>query len=212
MDAVELLLLAVFMTGLISYAVYDVSRREKVRVARLAAWSAFAERMGLHYSPEQREVTGEYQGVPVRLRMEQRDVGRGEKEERMVLSAKVPAPLPDGFVAAPRKWTGPLSRALADNLFKAGDVALDDCLLFQSDRMKEGQWLLGEADVRDALRELFGPRAVGFVERGVVAVAWKEHPENPEHLPRALDAVVRAVAVLQGASGRALQAGVWLTD
>lgn len=168
--------------------------------------------MGLHYSPEQGEVTGEYHGVPVRLRREHRDVGRGEKEWRVVLSAEVPAPLPDGFVAAPRKWTGFLSRVLADNRIRAGDVALDDCLLFQSDRPQEGPWLLDAPEVREALRELFGPKAVGFVERRVVAVAWKDSPEDPEHLPRALDAVVHAVDVLRGASQRALQAGVWLTD
>jgi hypothetical protein len=155
--------------------------------------------------PQGGEVRGEHEGLSVRMGMEWHSEGSQGMGHFCVVRAKVPGPLPVGFVAAPRRWTSGVSRWLATNIVASGDPALDEMYVFQSDVKAQGQAFLQDAGVREALRGLLGAGWVAFVEKGHTAVASLGALSDEEEIQRRFGLVSRtALRLAESSASRAL--------
>jgi hypothetical protein len=163
-----------------------------------------AEPLGLTY--ENGALTGEVEGVPVRLYVERKNI-MGQRQHRIVLyvmQAEVPDQLPSGFVAASRKWTSWSDRVTAPNVFKTGEPAVDEAYIFQSYQTELGPKLLQDAEVLRALADLILPEASGFVQNNRVGLAYKTAPliEDTDKVRHNLTLLVRAAQALAEAQVR----------
>ncbi|WP_232293819.1 hypothetical protein [Stigmatella aurantiaca] len=116
-------------------------------------------------------LAGEVEGVPVWMGMEMHQVGEEGFIQFCVVRAKVPGPLPRGFVAAPRRWAPGSGQEPANDLFSSGDPELDAMYLFQSDEQNEGRAFVRDAQVQHALRSVLRSGQVAFVEKGHAGIA-----------------------------------------
>lgn len=166
---------------------------------RKALWTRLSEQLGLECRGS--VLLGEYKGLPVHIAVETRRNPDGYGQFSVV-RADVPAALPAGFVAAPRRWTSGLDRMLADNTFQASDPALQECYVFQSDQPQEGQALISEPEAQKALLELYSHKRVGFVEKNRIHVAYAGLMDDAEELRTALLDVTQTAQTLAQVQAR----------
>ncbi|WP_224241146.1 hypothetical protein [Hyalangium gracile] len=188
MDPAPLIVIAA--VAIFSVAIFQVySQGQK----RQSTWKTLAEQLGLTH--EGSVIRGEYAGLRVRIAMETHRNPDGYGQF-CVVRAEVPAKLPEGFVAAPRRWTTGLDRMLADNTFTPTDPALKECYIFQSDRPQEGQALVEEPQAQQALLSLYNPKRVGFVEKNRAHVAYFGFSDDAQEIRGALEDVTKAARTL----------------
>ncbi|WP_225410364.1 hypothetical protein [Stigmatella hybrida] len=171
----------------VAFLVFGPLRHVREREAR---WGGVAEQLGGKLQGG--EVRGEHEGLSVRMGMEWHAEGSQGLGHFCVVRAKVPGPLPPGFVAAPRRWTSGVNRLLASNLFASGDPALDEMYVFQSDVKAQGQAFLQDSEVKEALRGLLGAGGVAFVEKGQTGFASLGSLSDTEEIQRRFALVGRA--------------------
>ncbi|MDC0709119.1 hypothetical protein POL68_11655 [Stigmatella sp. ncwal1] len=147
-------------------------------------------------------LAGEVEGVSVWMGMEMHEVGEEGFIQFCVVRAKVPGPLPRGFVAAPRRWTPEPRQMPAENLFSSGDPELDEMYLFQSDEQNEGRAFVQDAQVQQALRSVLGSGQVAFVEQGHAGIASVDGITGIEEAQRKFAAVAYAAQGLTESRGR----------
>ncbi|KFE68046.1 hypothetical protein [Hyalangium minutum] len=197
MDPTPLVVVAVI--AILGVAIFSIVNQGQ---KRKALWEMLAGQLGLEHRGS--VLLGEYQGVPVRIAVETRRNPHGY-DQLCVVRADIPGALPEGFVAAPRRWTSGLDRMLADNTFQASDPALQECYVFQSDQPQQGQALIYEPEAQKALLELYSPKRVGFVEKNRVHVAYTGLVEDAEELRAALLDVTQTAHTLARAQARLAQ-------
>jgi len=139
-----------------------------------------------------RVLSGELEGIPVWMGMEMHEVAEEGLIQFCVVRAKVPGPLPRGFVAAPRRWTPEPGPMPTGDLFSSGDPELDEMYLFQSEERDEGRAFVQDAQVQQALRSVLGSGQVAFVEQGHAGIASVGVITETEEAQRKFAAVVRA--------------------
>ncbi|SEL59646.1 hypothetical protein SAMN05444354_10749 [Stigmatella aurantiaca] len=139
-----------------------------------------------------RVLSGELEGIPVWMGMEMHEVAEEGLIQFCVVRAKVPGPLPRGFVAAPRRWTPEPGPMPTGDLFSSGDPELDEMYLFQSEERDEGRAFVQDSQVQQALRSVLGSGQVAFVEQGHAGIASVGVITETEEAQRKFAAVVRA--------------------
>jgi hypothetical protein len=139
-----------------------------------------------------RVLSGELEGIPVWMGMEMHEVEEEGLIQFCVVRAKVPGPMPRGFVAAPRRWTAEPGPVPTGDLFSSGDPELDEVYLFQSEERDEGRAFVQDAQVQEALRSVLGSGQVAFVERGHAGIASVGVITEDAEAHRQFAAVVRA--------------------
>jgi hypothetical protein len=201
----ETLAFIVFMVVGIPFAFWaqkrDVIREEK----RQAAWFAMSGPLGLTYE-KGGTLTGELEGLSVRIGEESGENIGGAKEHSTVyvVRVEVPGKLPHDFVAAPRKWASLFETVGALNVFKAGEPVLDKAHIFQSASPEAGQKLIQDPDVQQALRDLVNPEGVSFVQGDHVGLAYPASTflEDADKVRHTLELLVRAAHALAKAQER----------
>lgn len=188
MDPAPLVVVAIVAIVVVAIVLISVESQK-----RQALWAKLAEQLKLRQQGS--VLLGELEGVAVRIFIQTRHNPDGYGQF-CVVRAQVPGALPAGFIAAPRRWTSGLDRMLADNTFPASDRALQECYVFQSDRPPEGQALVEQPEVQQALLALYSPKRVGFVEQSRTHVAYPGLVEDVEELRRALKDVVQTAHTL----------------
>ncbi|WNG33984.1 hypothetical protein F0U61_10300 [Archangium violaceum] len=198
--SLEWIVFAVFLMIACTQVIRWVGLEQK----RTASWTAMAGPLGLTY--EKGDLAGELDGLPVRIF---RESGERMGDKRMnesvyVVQVEVPAKLPRGFVAAPRRWTSLSERLLSPNVFKAAEPVLDEAYIFQSDDVEPGQKLLQEPDVQQALCDLVNPDSVSFVRGRHVGLAYRNHTfvEDADKVRRNLMLLARTARALAQAQER----------
>ncbi len=201
----EFISFIVLMAGMLTYSFWSGRRQELLDEKRQASWANMAGPLGLTYE-KGGALSGEFEGLPVRIGREsgERMGGTKEHETVYVVRVEVPGKLPRDFVAAPRKWASLFERVGALNVFKAGDPVLDKAHLFQCGPLEEGRKLLQEPDVQQALRELVNPESVSFVQDNHVGLAYETPTfvEDAGKVRRHLELLVRAAQALAKAQER----------
>lgn len=148
-----------------------------------------------------RVLSGELEGIPVWMGMEMHEVAEEGLIQFCVVRAKVPGPLPRGFVAAPRRWTPEPGPMPTGDLFSSGDPELDEVYLFQSEERDEGRAFVQDAQVQKALRSVLGSGQVAFVEQGHTGIASVGVITETGEAQRKFAAVVRAAQGLTECRG-----------
>ncbi|HEX5747453.1 MAG TPA: hypothetical protein VFZ09_14505 [Archangium sp.] len=205
----EVIAFFVFMAGSLTYGYWAAKKQELLDEKRQASWANMAGPLGLTYE-RGGTLSGELEGLPVRIFREkgERMGGRKENEHVYVGRVEVPGKLPRHFVAAPRKWTALFEGVGTPNVFKAGEPVLDKAHIFQCASVEAGQKLLQDPDVQQALHELVNPESVSFVQGNHVGLAYETAAfvEDAGKVRRNLELLVRAAHAFAKARERLLLA------
>jgi hypothetical protein len=158
-----------------------------------ALWTVLAAQLGLRL--QGKVIKGEYEGVPVRIAEESHGAD-GKGALFYVVRALVPGGLPSQFVAAPHRWTDRMDRLLARGSFKAGDAALDEYFVFQSEQPDEGKRFVEQAEALRGLLQLSQSEGIGFGEKGEVGIAQTSFLGSVAETRSRLEAVTRMARAL----------------
>jgi hypothetical protein len=203
--SLEFIAFFVFMAVALPWAYWSAKKQELLDEKRQASWANMAGPLGLTYE-KGGTLSGEFEGLPVRIFREQgeRLGGTKENESVYVVRVEVPGKLPRDFVAAPRKWTSFFERAGVPNVFKVGEPVLDEAHIFQCASVEAGGKLLEDPDVQQALRELVNPESVSFVQGNHVGLAYEKPSfmEDAGKVRSNLELLVRAAHALAKAQER----------
>ncbi|AKJ07845.1 hypothetical protein ATI61_107291 [Archangium gephyra] len=201
----EFIAFFVIMAVAVPWVFWSAKKQALLDEKRQASWANMAGPLGLTYE-KGGTLSGEFEGLPVRIFREkgERMGGRKENDSVYVVRVEVPGKLPRHFVAAPRKWTSLFEGVGTPNVFKAGEPVLDKAHIFQCGPLEEGRKLLQEPDVQQALRELVNPESVSFVQDNHVGLAYEKPTfmEDAGKVRHNLESLVRAAHALAKAQER----------
>lgn len=138
--------------GLIGGGIYLASSMHKKRVA---AWTAVAERLGLHYASDQ--IYGSLAGQHVRLFTETRGSGKNRRTYTVAAGMVVPG-FDLGLAVYRHGWMSSLGEWMGMTDITVGDPTFDTAFVVKGDEPHRVQALLAHGGLRAALHQVLASR------------------------------------------------------